>query len=84
MVLTYPTAIAPGCCFFQFRNSSTVIESDKEHPASKSGNSTFLSGLIIAAVSAIKLTPQNRIVFWGTVAACLDNPKESPVKSATS
>ena len=36
------------------------------------------------AVSAIKCTPQNRIVFCFTLAACLDKPSESPTKSATS
>ena len=61
-----------------------MIESDSEHPASKSGSNTFFSGLMIAAVSAINLTPQNRIVFCSTFAACFERPKESPVKSATS
>ena len=84
MVLTYPTDIAPGCSFFHFFKSSKVIESDNEHPASKSGIKTFLFGLIMAAVSAIKCTPQNTIVLFSTLAACLERPNESPTKSATS
>ena len=60
-MFTYPTEIACGCSFFHFLSCSTVIESDNEHPASKSGMRTFFSGLIIAAVSAIKCTPQNTI-----------------------
>ena len=32
-------------------DSSTVIESDKEQPASKSGKSTFFCGLMMAAVA---------------------------------
>ncbi len=61
-----------------------MIESDNEHPAFRSGIRTFFSGLIIAAVSAIKCTPQNKIVLWSVFAACLASPKESPTKSATS
>jgi len=65
-------------------NVVNAIPEDKEHPASKFGSNTFFSGLLIAAVSAIKVTPQNRIVFCSTFAACLERPRESPVKSATS
>ena len=83
-MLTYPTEIASGCSFFHFLKSLTVIESESEQPASKSGINTFFCGLIIAAVSAIKCTPQNKIVLLSTFAACLDRPKESPTKSATS
>ena len=42
--------------------SSAVIDSDKEHPARVSGIKTFLFGLRIFAVSAIKWTPQTIIV----------------------
>ena len=38
------TTIAPGCCAFQARSWSAVIESDSEQPASRSGIRTFLSG----------------------------------------
>ena len=83
-MFTYPTEIASGCSFFHFCNCDNVIESDNEQPASKSGIKTFLSGLIMAAVSAIKCTPQNKIVLCLVFAACLARPNESPTKSATS
>ena len=53
-VLTYVTTGTPG--YFCFNNliSSAVIESASEHPALASGIRTFLLGLKIFAVSAIK------------------------------
>jgi hypothetical protein len=54
------------------------------HPARMSGMMTGRSGARIAAVSAMKWTPQNTIMRALEAAACRDKPSESPTKSATS
>ena len=83
-MFTYITTIAPGCCAFQARSWSAVIESDSEHPASRSGISTVLSGDRIDAVSAMKWTPQNTIASASVAAAWRESPSESPTTCATS
>ena len=45
-----------------FLKSSGLQESASEHPAFKSGKSTFFSGESIFAVSAINFTPANKIM----------------------
>ena len=45
---------------------------------------TVLSGFRIAAVSAMKYTPQNAITWASTFVARRASSRESPVKSATS
>ena len=58
--------------------------SASEQPARSSGMITVLSGLRILAVSAMKCTPQNTMVDWGTVAATRESASESPTWCATS
>jgi len=70
--------------FFHSVSSRGFIEDAREHPASKSGINTVLSGLMIDAVSAIKCTPQKTIIEASVSAAIFDNFKESPIKSAIS
>jgi len=53
-------------------------------PASATGSSTVRPGARIAAVSAMKCTPQNTMTSASTAAARRDNSSESPVKSAMS
>ena len=72
------TTTAPGCCAFHSRSWSAVIESASEQPASRSGSSTVFSGLRIAAVSAMKCTPQKTIVDASVAAARRESPSESP------
>ena len=55
-----------------------------EQPASRSGSSTVFFGERIAAVSAMKWTPQNTITDASVAAACCESPSESPTKSAMS
>ena len=78
------TTTAPGCWAFHVRSSSAVIESASEQPASRSGSSTVLCGDRIAAVSAMKCTPQKAMTWPSAAAAWRDSPSESPTKSATS
>ena len=52
-----------------FLKSSGGQESASEHPALRSGKTTFFIGLIIFAVSAIKCTPANTIIFDSTFEA---------------
>ena len=78
VVFTYDTTTAPGCSLFQRRKESASIDDASEQPARRSGISTVFSGLRIAAVSAMKWTPQKRIVEASVEAACLDRPSESP------
>ncbi len=61
-----------------------MIDEASEHPASGSGIRTVLSGARMAAVSAMKWTPQKTIASASVAAACRDSPSESPTKSATS
>jgi hypothetical protein len=61
-VLTYETTTAPGCRDFHLRRSSAVIDAASEQPASGSGIRTVFSGARIAAVSAMKWTPQKAMV----------------------
>src|SRR3954454_6818978 len=84
VVFTYITTIAPGCCAFQARNCSALIESASEQPAPMSGSSTVFSGESTDAVSAMKCTPQNAMTGASVAAACWERPSESPTKSATS
>src|ERR1700730_16705823 len=60
-VLMYAITTAPGNRAFQARNSSAVTDAASEQPARRSGSSTVLSGHKIAAVSAMKCTPQKTI-----------------------
>jgi hypothetical protein len=78
------TNTASGYRSFQLRSSLAVIESDSEHPASRSGIRTVLSGARIEAVSAMKWTLQNTIDSASAAAASRERPSESPTKSATS
>ena len=55
-----------------------MIVAASEQPASRSGSSTVLSGERIAAVSAMKWTPQNTIVSASVAAAWRERPSESP------
>jgi len=55
-----------------------VIESATEQSAPSSGSSTVFSGDRIAAVSAMKWTPQKTITSASVDAACCDRPSESP------
>ncbi len=41
-------------------------------------------GLRILADSAMKETPQKRMILASVLAACWQSPRESPMKSATS
>ena len=50
--------------------------------ASISGSRTVRSGLRMAAVSAMNLTPQKTMTSASTRVACRLRPRESPVKSA--
>ena len=61
-----------------------MIEAASEQPASRSGMRTVFSGERIAAVSAMKWTPQNAIVAASVAAPSRARPSESPTKSATS
>ena len=60
-MFTYETTTAPGFSAFQARSWSAVIDAASEQPASRSGISTVFSGERIAAVSAMKCTPQKTI-----------------------
>ena len=77
-VLTYPTAMWSGNSARHLRTSLAVIEAAREQPASRSGKSTFLSGERIAAVSAMKWTPQKTITSASVAAAWRERPNESP------
>ena len=61
-----------------------MIDAASEQPASRSGMSTVFSGERIAAVSAMKCTPQKTIASASVLAASRESPSESPTKSATS
>ena len=54
------------------------------HPASRAGSRTVFSGLSMAAVSAMKWTPQKPITSASVLAASLLNCSESPLMSAIS
>ena len=85
LLFTYNTTSQLGCCFFASLSSSNEIISAIWQFALLSGNNTFLSGFNIAAVSAIKFTPQNIIIsVSSTLLALIHNSKESPTKSAIS
>ena len=77
-MFTYETTTAPGCSAFQARSSSAVIDDASEQPASGSGISTVFSGQTIAAVSAMKWTPQKTIASASVAAAWRESPSESP------
>jgi len=55
-----------------------VIELASEQPAPGSGMSTVLSGQRMAAVSAMKWTPQKTMAEASTAAASRERPSESP------
>src|SRR5687768_7493231 len=76
---TYDTTTASGCISLNFLKSGAGHESASEQPAFKSGNTTFLCGDNILAVSAIKCTPANAMISASVEAACCDNPKLSPM-----
>jgi hypothetical protein len=59
-------------------------ESDRLHPAFRSGRSTFFDGFSILAVSAMKCTPQKTITGLDTLVASRANFRLSPVISASS
>ena len=61
-----------------------MIEAASEQPASRSGISTVFSGERIAAVSAMKWTPQKAMTGASVAAPSRESPSESPTKSATS
>ena len=77
-MFTYDTTTAPGCWSFQARSWAASIDDASEQPARRSGISTVFSGLRIAAVSAMKWTPQKRIVSASVAAAWRESPSESP------
>jgi hypothetical protein len=77
-VFTYETTTAPGCWAFHSRSCSASIEAASEQPAPRSGRRTVFSGLRIAAVSAMKWTPQKTIVCASVAAAWRERPSESP------
>jgi hypothetical protein len=54
------------------------MEAAREQPASGSGIRTVLSGERMAAVSAMKWTPQNTIADASVAAASCESPSESP------
>ncbi len=83
-MFTYDTTTAPGFSAFHVRSWSAVIDAASEQPASRSGMRTVFSGARIAAVSAMKWTPQKTIASASVAAASRDSPSESPTKSATS
>ena len=55
-----------------------MIDAASEQPAPRSGSSTVFSGEMIAAVSAMKWTPQKTIVEASVFAASRARPSESP------
>ena len=55
-----------------------MIEAASEHPARRSGSSTVRPGQTIAAVSAMKWTPQKTIAAASVAAASRERPRESP------
>ncbi len=59
-----------------------MIESASEQPAERFGRSTRLFGARILADSAMKWTPQKRIVDCGTCFPMIASPSESPTWSA--
>lgn len=61
-----------------------MIEAAREQPASGSGCKTVFSGARMAAVSAMKATPQKTITAASVAAAWRDSSSESPTKSARS
>ena len=71
----YATTTASGKRAFHSRNSSAVIEVASEQPARKSGSNTVFSGQRIAAVSAMKCTPQKTITSASVLAARLRKPQ---------
>ena len=60
------------------KTDAAVIVSAREHPAARSGRRTVLVGDRIAAVSAMKCTPQKAITSAPARAACWERPSESP------
>ena len=76
--------MAPGYSAFHARSWSASIEAASEHPASRLGSRTVLSGDSNLAVSAMKWTPQNTIVDASVSAAIRDRASESPTWCATS
>ena len=51
----------PGCSAFQSRSCAASMVAASEQPAARSGSSTVFSGERMAAVSAMKCTPQKTI-----------------------
>ena len=82
--LTYVTTTAPGCAFRYAARSAPVIMSAIGQPASSRGSRTVFSGERIAALSAMKWTPQKTITSAVVFAASCESPSESPVMSAIS
>ena len=80
----YDTTTELGCFCFHSRNCLTFIVSANEQPACKSGINIFFFGDKIAAVSAIKFTPQNIIKSLSEFKACNERLSESPTTSAKS
>jgi hypothetical protein len=74
----------PGYFSSQRAKAGAGQPSASEHPASRSGTTTTLSGFKIFAVSAMKWTPQNAITSAVVEAAACESCSESPTKSARS
>ncbi len=58
--------------------------SESEHPALRSGSSTSRPGLRMAAVSAMKCTPQNTMTSARVFSAACASARLSPMTSAMS
>ena len=70
--------MAAGCSLAATINAEQLREWKAEHPAAMSGSSTVLSGDRIAAVSAMKCTPQKTMISASVFAASRERPSESP------
>src|SRR5689334_19117304 len=77
--LIYEITMWSGCCSRNFLNKGGGQLSLSEHPAFRSGITTFLEGLRIFAPSAMKCTPANTIMSASVLEACWARPKESPI-----
>ena len=65
-----------------FFTSSALIESAKVQSLPLSGTKIVFSGFKILTDSAMKSTPQNKIVFSSIFVAILAKANESPITSA--
>ena len=84
VVLTYEMTVWPGCALTNCSNSTAGQLSASEHPAFRSGTSTFFSGQRILAVSPMKCTPHMTRTLASVFAAHCARARLSPTKSAMS